>query len=203
MADNHIILDFSGRKFRTSTSVLSVSPYFESLLTRWEDCADLQADGSYYVDADADTFEHILNFMRRPSRFPLYWNKKDGFDYALYCRVEAEADYFILEGLRDWIRQAKYLQAVLTCLHKYSAKDYKDYHRFDGDVIVEKYVVRKAAVVLCPLGIHGDYRDCRRDKMCSKSIEANGLQMSVPEDELLVAVTSFYFNNAILVNNTP
>ncbi|KAF7680604.1 hypothetical protein GT037_002255 [Alternaria burnsii] len=48
------------------------SPYFESLLTRWEDCADLQADGSYYIDADADTFEHILNFMRRPSRLPLY-----------------------------------------------------------------------------------------------------------------------------------
>jgi len=200
MADNHIILDVSGRKFRTSKSVLSVSPYFESLLTRWEDCADLQADGSYYVDADADTFEHILNFMRRPSRFPLYWNKKDGFDYALYCRVEAEADYFMLEGLRDWIRQAKYLQAVLTTLHKYSAKDDQ---KFAGDVIVEKYVVRKAAVVLCPAGIHGNRRNCRLDEMCSKLIEANGLQMSGPEDELIVAVTSFHLNNAILVNNTP
>jgi hypothetical protein len=177
MADNHIILDVSGRKFRTSKSVLSVSPYFESLLTRWEDCADLQADGSYYVDADADTFEHILNFMRRPSRFPLYWNKKDGFDYALYCR-----------------------QAVLTTLHKYSAKDDQ---KFAGDVIVEKYVVRKAAVVLCPAGIHGNRRNCRLDEMCSKLIEANGLQMSGPEDELIVAVTSFHLNNAILVNNTP
>jgi hypothetical protein len=203
MADNHIILDVCGRKFRTSKSVLSVSPYFESLLTRWEDCADLQADGSYYVDADADTFEHILNFMRRSSRFSLYWNKKDGFDIALYCRVEVEADYFMLEELRDWIRQAKYLQAVLTYLHKYNAKDYRDRERFDGDIIVEKYVVRKAAVVLCPFGMHGDYRDCRRDEMCSKSIEANGLQMSVTEDELLVVVTSFHFNNGILVNNTP
>jgi hypothetical protein len=199
MADNHIILDVCGRKFRTSKSVLSVSPYFESLLTRWEDCADLQADGSYYVDADADTFEHILNFMRRPSRFPLYWNKKDGFDYALYCRVEAEADYFMLEGLRDWIRQAKYLQAVSTTLRKYSAKDYQ---RLDSDVIVEKYVVRKTTVVLCPGGIHERIRDCQFSEKCSKLIEANGLQMSVPEDELLVAVTEFHFSNAILINNT-
>ncbi|KAH8640783.1 hypothetical protein IG631_03724 [Alternaria alternata] len=200
MADNHIILDVCGRKFRTSKSVLSVSPYFESLLIRWEDCADLQADGSYYVDADADTFEHILNFMRRPSRFPLYWNKKDGFDYALYCRVEAEADYFMLEGLQNWIRQAKYLQAVSTTLHEYSAKDDQT---FDGGVIVEKYVVRKATVVLCPAGIHGNRRNCRLDELCSKLIEANGLQMSGPEDELIVAVTQFHFNNAILVNNTP
>ncbi|CAN9208891.1 unnamed protein product [Alternaria sp. RS040] len=199
MADNHIILNVCGRKFRTSKSVLSVSPYFESLLTRWEDCADLQADGSYYVDADADTFEHILNFMRRPSRFPLYWNKKDGFDYALYCRVEAEADYFMLEGLRDWIRQAKYLQAVSTTLRTYSTKDYQ---RLDGDVIVEKYVVRKTNVVLCPAGIHERFRDCQSSEKCSKLIEANGLQMSVPGEELLVVVTKFHFNNAILINNT-
>jgi hypothetical protein len=138
--------------------------------------------------------------MRRPSRFPLYWNKKDGFDYALYCRVEAEADYFMLEGLRDWIRQAKYLQAVSTTLHEYSAKDDQT---FDGDVIIERYVVRKATVVLCPAGIHGNRMNCRLDKLCSKLIEANGLQMSGPEDELIVAVTQFHFNNAILVNNTP
>jgi hypothetical protein len=114
MTSKFITLDVSGRKFRTSKAVLSVSPYFEGLLSRWEDCADLQPDGSYYIDADPDTFEHLLNFIRRPAKFPLYWTKKDGFDYALYSRLEMEADYFMLEGLRDWIKEKKYLEAIRT-----------------------------------------------------------------------------------------
>ncbi|KAL1799002.1 hypothetical protein ACET3X_003039 [Alternaria dauci] len=199
MADKHIILDVSGRKFRTSKSVLSVSPYFESLLTRWEDCADLQADGSYYIDADAATFEHILNFMRRPSRFPLYWTKEDGFDLALYCRVEAEADYFLLKGLRDWINQAQYLQAVTTTSRTYLARAYQ---KFGGDVVVKEYVVNKGGVVICPSVQHSDAQHCQYNKECSKLMEANGLQMSSPRDELFVVVTGFYLNNAILVNNT-
>ncbi|KAI4916801.1 hypothetical protein J4E90_003304 [Alternaria incomplexa] len=200
MANNQITLDVSGRKFRTSKSVLSVSPYFEGLLNRWEEGADLQADGSYYVDADALTFEHLLSFMRRPSRFPLYWTRKDGFDYALYSRVEAEADYFMLEGLRDWIKQRKYLQAVVTFSRTDSAM--KD-QRLVGDVVIEKYVVRKAGHVLCPLAWHHDVRnDCWRDEDCRKAMMANGLPMSSAQDELLVAVTEFHFNNEILVNDS-
>jgi len=200
MANNQITLDVSGRKFRTSKSVLSVSPYFEGLLNRWEDGADLQADGSYYVDADADTFEHLLSFMRRPSRFPLYWTKEDGFDYALYSRVEAEADYFMLEGLRDWVKQRKYLQAVGTVLRTSSALNYQS---LVGDVAIEKYVVRKAGHVLCPMGWHTDIKiDCRRDVDCKKAMMANGLPMSSAQDELLVAVTEFHFHNEILVNDT-
>jgi len=201
MANNQITLDVSGRKFRTSKSVLSVSPYFEGLLNRWEDGADLQADGSYYVDADADTFERLLGFMRRPSRLPLYWTREDGFDYALYSRVEAEADYFMLEGLRDWIKQRKYLKAVVTVLRTGSALNYQT---LVDDVAIEKYVVRKAGHVLCPLALHHDVRnDCWRDEDCKKAMRANGLQMSSAQDELLVAVTEFHFNNEILVNDTP
>lgn len=41
--------------------------------------------------------------MRRPSKFPLFWTKDTVFDYVLYNKVEAEADYFHLHDLRDWI----------------------------------------------------------------------------------------------------
>lgn len=98
-----IVLDVSGRKFKTGKMTLQESPYFASLLARWDDCRDRQGDDSYFVDADPDTFQHILSFMRRPSRFPLFWTKDKGFDYALYNRLEIEADYFALEDLRDWI----------------------------------------------------------------------------------------------------
>ncbi|KAI4937689.1 hypothetical protein J4E85_000124 [Alternaria conjuncta] len=156
MANNQITLDVSGRKFRTSKSVLSVSPYFEGLLNRWEDGADLQADGSYYVDADADTFEHLLSFMRRPSRFPLYWTKKDGFDYALYSRVEAEADYFLLEGLRDWIQQRRYLGAVSVIQEVSNPREVEKqgYNRIGSDVVVETFVLREGGIRLCPSGRH-------------------------------------------------
>lgn len=171
MTHDQITLDVSGRKFRTSKSVLEVAPYFKNLLDRWEDGADLQTDGSYYVDADADTFGHLLSFMRRPSRFPLYWTKKDGFDYALYSRVEAEADYFMLEGLRDWIKQRKYLQAISAVLSTGSAVKYQ---RLGGDVVIEKYVVRKAGYPLCPLAFHQNTeRECWRSEDCKKS---NGSQ---------------------------
>jgi hypothetical protein len=196
MAHDQIMLDVSGRKFRTQKSVLSVSPYFEHVFERWQDSADLQADGSFYVDADPDTFEHLLNFMRRPSRFPLYWTKKDGFDYALYCRVEAEADYFMLEGLRDWIKQRKYLKVVATVLRTQTAESRQ---HLKGDVTIEKYIVRKAGSVLCPFGINhrcSDNDDCRRARA------NNGLQKRDPTDEVLVVVTEFHFNNEILVNDT-
>jgi hypothetical protein len=196
MAHDQIILDVSGRKFRTQKSVLSVSPYFEHLFERWQDSADLQADGSFYADADADTFEHLLNFMRRPSRFPLYWTKKDGFDYALYCRVEAEADYFMLEGLRDWIKQQKYLKVVATVSRTHNVEGHQ---YLEGDFAIERYIVRKAGDVLCPFGIN---HDCFFNGDCKRARANNGLEKSDPKDEVLVVVTEFIFNNEILVNDT-
>jgi hypothetical protein len=83
-----IVLDVSGRKYRTPEATLQVSPYFQSLLARWTDCSDRQEDGSYFIDADPDAFQHIIEFMRRPSKFPLFWTKETGFDYALYNKLE-------------------------------------------------------------------------------------------------------------------
>ncbi|KAH6643154.1 hypothetical protein C7974DRAFT_118349 [Boeremia exigua] len=109
-----IVLDVSGRVYRTNKATLQASPYFENLMTRWDDCSDRQDDGSFFVDADPHTFQHVLNFMRRPSKFPLFWTKETGFDYALYNKLEAEADYFLLHELRDWIREKRYLEAFRT-----------------------------------------------------------------------------------------
>jgi hypothetical protein len=147
---NTIILDVSGRKFRTTTSVLSVSPYFESLFARWKDCVDLQEDRSYYVDADPDIFEHLLNFMRRPSRFPLYWTKQDGFDYVLYSKLEAEADYYMLEALREWIKVKRYLGALRVLQRKET--DNNCGYPSDGgnmiDAVLQNFVVKDKLITL-------------------------------------------------------
>jgi hypothetical protein len=83
---------------------------------RW----DPEADGTYFLDADPDLFEHLLRFMRRPEVFPLFYTKSNGFDYDLYNRLEAEAMYFQVDALYKWINAKSYLMAVVT--NTYSAQ---------------------------------------------------------------------------------
>jgi hypothetical protein len=94
MTSHLIVLDVSGRKYKKQKITLQASPYFRSLLARWDQCSDKQEDDSYFIDADPDAFQYILDFMRRPAKYPLFWTKQTGFDYALYNKVESEADYF-------------------------------------------------------------------------------------------------------------
>jgi hypothetical protein len=109
-----IILDIGGRKFKTETATLCAdSGLFRHQLSdlyQWTP----QADGSYFLDADPEIFEHVLRFMRRPSVFPLFYDAVRGFDYGLYSRLQAEADYFQVDSLRDWIREKKYQLAVMV-----------------------------------------------------------------------------------------
>jgi hypothetical protein len=71
-------------------------------------------DGSLPIDADADTFQILLNYMRSNTVYPLLLNKETRFDYALYNRVMADADFFGLHDLRDWIRDKRYEKAMRT-----------------------------------------------------------------------------------------
>ncbi|KAF1944344.1 hypothetical protein EJ02DRAFT_452460 [Clathrospora elynae] len=203
MASNTITLDVSGRKFRTSKAVLAVSPYFDSLLTRWEDCADLQPDGSYYVDADPDTFEHLLGFMRRPAKFPLYWTKKDGFDYALYSRLEVEADYFMLEGLRDWIKGKKYANAIKTTRTSKTCNTVTDSTWTEhGDITTESLVIETGGdKFLCSSGMHttgGSH--CYGNDYCRNGMVKSGLQRLGSTKQLVTVVTRTEVDGQVLVN---
>jgi hypothetical protein len=60
--------------------------------------------------------------MRRPTIFPLFWSKSEGFDYALYHRVQTEAEVFKVDALHDWIRDKKYLDAI----HMHTLKAVKE-----------------------------------------------------------------------------
>lgn len=115
MATDIITLDVSGTKLKTTRSTLEYSRYFKALLSEaWNDGNGQQQDGSYFVDADPETFPHILNFLRHPAKFPLFWTKETGFDYALYNKLEAAADFFCIDDLRSWIRNERYKGAVKT-----------------------------------------------------------------------------------------
>ena len=49
--------------------------------------------------------------MRRPEVFPLFYSVMNGFDYDLYNRLQAEALYFQIKKLSEWI-EAKVLGII-------------------------------------------------------------------------------------------
>jgi hypothetical protein len=107
-----ITLDVSGRHFKVSSDILiAESGFFKRQLSAQYNWTP-QRDGTYFIDADPALFEHLLNFMRRPSVFPVFWSQDKGFDYNLYQRLQAEAEYFQMSSLDKWIKEEKYLQAV-------------------------------------------------------------------------------------------
>ncbi|KAF1833006.1 hypothetical protein BDW02DRAFT_580790 [Decorospora gaudefroyi] len=107
-----LTLDIGGRKLKLAPDILrSGSDFFRRLMSGrfpWEP----EPDGSYWLDADADLFVHLVRFMRRPNVFPLFYDAAKGFDYDLYHRLQAEADYFQMDALCNWIKEKKYLGAI-------------------------------------------------------------------------------------------
>jgi hypothetical protein len=104
-------LNIGGRRFEVLRSTLMKSGALSDMISGtllWA----AEPDGSYFLDTDPDAFEHVLRFMRRPSIFPLFWSKSEGFDYAQYHRVQTEAEVFKVDALHDWIRDKKYLDAI-------------------------------------------------------------------------------------------
>jgi phytoene desaturase (3,4-didehydrolycopene-forming) len=102
-------------KARRSTLV-EQSTYFKSLLSgRWNP----QADGSYFVDADPGLFAHILNYLRRPDIFPLFYDDVKGHDIPKYYALLGEARYFGIDALAEWIENRGYAK-VLS--YEYSCK---------------------------------------------------------------------------------
>ena len=107
-------LDVGGRKFKVSRDVLCESGLLRNQLSdryTWPQ----DPDGSYFLEADSDIFEHLLRFMRRPNLFPLFYTVASGFDFDLYNRLEAEAEYFQLDALHAWIKQKVRLPSTLSC----------------------------------------------------------------------------------------
>ncbi|KAF9694630.1 hypothetical protein EKO04_007608 [Ascochyta lentis] len=113
-----LTLDVGGRKFKVSAHILrEESGLFRHQLSErftWT----AEADGSYFIDASPALFEHLLDFMRRPNIFPLFWTKSNGFDYNLYHRLQAEAQYFQIDALHQWIKDKRYLKAIALSLSR-------------------------------------------------------------------------------------
>lgn len=107
--NDKIELQVGERNFVTSKASLNQSGFFSALLARWEHNAS--SDGSYFIDADGNLFEHVLHYLRR-GVFPLFYSKEKGHDYAMYSAILQEAKYFQIVRLAQWIEEKNYLEAV-------------------------------------------------------------------------------------------
>lgn len=90
----HIVtLDVGGRLFKVLSTTLQKSGKLQQMMDG-KSAVFRQSDGSYYLDSDPDTFEHLIRFMRDSAVYPLFWNKQSGFDFDKYNRVRAEAEKY-------------------------------------------------------------------------------------------------------------
>ncbi|KAH7395266.1 hypothetical protein DE146DRAFT_765053 [Phaeosphaeria sp. MPI-PUGE-AT-0046c] len=162
-----ITLDVGGRKYKTSiATLLAESGLFRVQLSDRFTWAP-EADGSYFLDADPDLFEHLLRFMRRPNVFPLFYSKAAGFDYNLYSQLEEEAEYFQMDELHAWIKKKKYLEAIVTKMDCPITMDLADISlgtTCGPNVTCDRYMLpRVRKVYICPRDIvvhRGDPNRC-------------------------------------------
>ena len=115
-----VILQVGERRFITTRdSLVNESDFFASMLSvRWNNAME---DGPYFVDADANLFEHVFRYLRR-GVFPLFYEQSKGHDFGLYLALLEEARYFKIKRLEQWLDEKRYLDTVKT---EYSATESK------------------------------------------------------------------------------
>jgi hypothetical protein len=155
-----ITLDVAGRHFKVSSDIVTAeSGLFKRQLSAQCNWVP-QRDGTYFIDTNPALFEHLLDFMRRPSVFPLFWSQNKGFDYNLYQRLQAEAEYFQISTLDKWIKEKKYHQAVTIRTYEPVTRELKNMpqERIAGNMTKDWYYVSKVhKTYVCPRRIHCHY----------------------------------------------
>lgn len=103
------------RYFSEEKTLIDGSTYFKTRLTgTLKD--KKEADGSYFIDRDGHLFEHILSFLRS-GICPLFRDSIDFFDYHKYLRLGAEAKYFGVKKLHDWLIAKSYDKVITFTRH--------------------------------------------------------------------------------------
>ncbi|KAK6591828.1 hypothetical protein H4I96_12105 [Botrytis cinerea] len=146
-----ITLQVGERRFVTTLDTLThESAFFAALLPgRWD---NQEIDGSYFIDADPELFDHILCYLRR-SVLPIFWDIVNGHNHTMYLALLEEAKYFQIPRLEDWLKNKRYLHAIKISSslkeldglwwETHSTDEYVEYH--------PRWQTEK--IYICPRGI--------------------------------------------------
>lgn len=169
MANGKVHLQVGRRTFVTTNDTLvGESGYFAALLSsRW---SNSEEQGSYYIEADPDLFEHILRYLRR-GVFPIFYDNTKGHDYALYLALLEEAKYYQIQRLVNWLKKKRYLRALKVERKAYDMNEVRELHVTKSAEYEMGYFPAWTTkrVYICPKGVashRGDRHTCR--KKCRK-----------------------------------
>jgi len=174
-----------GCRFITDPSTwVGESAFFKALISG--QFGDKQDNGSFFVDADADLFKHILRYLRR-GLLPVFYDRVNGHDHVLYSALLEEARFFGIDRLEKWLSEKKYLEAV-KIVHSVAETDNlnKLATTVNGDMeIVYHPAWKKVRVYHCPdeRPDHYDPGDCRHRCGSGRAIDSY-----VDEQELRMVV---------------
>ncbi|RAL06902.1 uncharacterized protein BO97DRAFT_447229 [Aspergillus homomorphus CBS 101889] len=98
-------------KTTIASAIASVDAAFSSAIAAYDRWNNALEDGSYFIDADPDLFEHLLRYLRR-GIFPIFYDRQKGHDYPKYFALLEEAKYFGIGELVTWLENGTYLRAV-------------------------------------------------------------------------------------------
>ncbi|KAK2025235.1 hypothetical protein LX32DRAFT_685343 [Colletotrichum zoysiae] len=108
---SQVKIEVGGRRFVTTFEVLEKSPWFRNLFSI--DFRNWYHDGTFHIDNDGDLFAHILRYLRT-GLYPLFWDSRNGFDYAMYAMMKQQAHHYMLHDLEAWIVTQKFHDVVET-----------------------------------------------------------------------------------------
>ena len=135
-------------------------------------------------------------------------DKGTSFDYALYNKLEAEADYFLLHDLRDWLREKRYLDAVKTtvevkALSEHQLEDDQNQTRCGADIEVRSFFGSysgekryRSLYVVHP----EDTKPKRGCSDCEQIMWAHGPQYDDPSKRLTLVIKRVEFDETVCVN---
>lgn len=127
----YVTIKTSQRTFITDPEGwLGQSLYFNKLFSgNW---GDKQEDGSYFIETDAQIFEHVLRYLRT-GVLPVFYDRLLGHDFSLYQALLEESKYFAIDRLQKWLCERKYLDAVKI---RYTATETQDLGCYDKHTMI-------------------------------------------------------------------
>ena len=190
-----ITLDVGGRQFKTYRETLKISSCLYAMLGEAHGADHCQSNGSYFIDADPNVFEHLLSFMRRPTTFPLFWDYATGFDFALYQKLQDDAERFNVESLYQWIKNQEFRSIVWTEIKMQPIRGREamgtSMERVAADAETENYVFNETKrVYLCPTSKsrhRGKPERC--GKACMRAKMEHGVEYEDEVDMEVVRIT--------------
>ena len=177
------------RYFSEERTLVEGSTYFKARLTGASK-DNKEVDGSYFVDRDGLLFEHILSFLRT-GICPLFRDSIDIFDYHKYVRLSAEAEYYGVKKLHNWINAKKYEQVISFTRRVRLTEDLEDLDDVttagDNAQYIPMWKTRK--VYECPRGLEvhrGKPESCGR--ACERARSAYGAEHQDKQESVMVMI---------------